>query len=41
MTGGPFPMRAPAFSVKEEAGALVESEAGETGWKCEARGKGK
>ena len=40
MIGGPFPMRALAFSMKEEAGSLVESEAGEKGWRCEARGKG-
>lgn len=40
MTWGPFPLRAPALSVKEEAGSLVENEAGEKGWRCEARRKG-
>lgn len=28
-----------AFPYEEEAGSLVESEAGEKGWRCEARGR--
>ena len=39
VTRGPFPLRTPALSVKEEAGSLVENEAGEKGWRCEARRK--